>query len=76
MINISRVDNIVFEGSHYYDDKKFDNYILWLEGYNEPLRMTKYKDITSKRDIPVTGNMISYDIDGNRLKNVKILYKI
>lgn len=74
MINISRVNNIVFEGSHYHDDKKFDNYILWLDGYDEPLRMTKFKDITSKRDIPVVGNMISYDIDGDRLKSVKILY--
>ena len=76
MINISRVDDIVFEGSHYYDDKKFDNYILWLEGYDEPLRMTKFKDITSKRDIPVVGNMISYDIDEDRLKSVKILYHV
>lgn len=76
MINISRVDDIVFEGSHYYDDKKFDNYILWLDGYNEPLRMTKFKDITSRKDIPVVGNMISYEIDGNRIKGVRILYNV
>jgi len=75
MPNIFRIDNIAFEGTHFYEDKKFENYIVWLDGFDEPFRMTKCMSITNrKRDIPVTDNLISCEIIGDRLKSVKILY--
>ena len=77
MVNISRVDNIAFESTHFYDDKKFNNYIVWLEGDDAPYRMTKCMNIiNAKRDIPKNGDHISYTLDGYRLKNVNILYNV
>lgn len=70
---ISTVIDINLEGFHFHEDKKFNNYIVWLDDYDEPLRMTKCMATANKRDIPEKGNVISYTLDGYRLKNVKCL---
>lgn len=77
MPHLARISHIAFENTHYYDDKKFNNYIVWLENFDQPFRMTKCMEIINrKRDIPAIGNIITYEIDGDRLKSVKILRDI
>ena len=71
---VETVKDIYSTGTNEYQRVWFEHFIVYLEGYAEPFRMSKkmVKDIDY---IPRVGDKITCFMEEGRLKNVKILFE-
>ena len=68
-----KVESIFFTEEYQYKGKDIHRFIVTLENHNEPYTM----DRTSNNQTRITsGDLIYCKIDGNKLKDVKILYEV
>lgn len=69
--HIETVTAINYLSTHGYNGILFDNYVVELEGHDEPYWMTK--KVVEYNFIPEVNDRISCLIEEGRLKHVKIL---
>jgi hypothetical protein len=69
---VETVREIYSTGVNRFNNTNFEHYIVYLEGYDEPFKMTK--KVNNEYDfIPRVGDKINFEFDENRLKHVKLL---
>ena len=74
-MKIEIISKVYLEGDHWYDDTRFYDYIVELDGHDNPYKMTK---VYEPRKYPHVeeGDKITCLINEDRLKNVKVLREI
>lgn len=72
---VETVTEIYTTGVHNFKGTMFENFIVYLEGYEEPFKMTK-KMVKEYDFIPRAGDKITCEFDEGRLKQVKLLNEI
>jgi hypothetical protein len=69
---VETVREVYCTGTNEYQRVWFEHYIVYLEGHDEPYKMTK-KMIKDVDFVPRVGDKITCVIDEGRLKQVKLL---
>ncbi len=72
---VETVTEIYCTGANKYQGVLFDHYIVYLEGHEEPYRMTK-KALKDNDFVPRVNDKITCEIDEGRLRHVKLLIEL
>jgi hypothetical protein len=74
-MKIETIKTAYFFSEHVYNEVTFVNYVVELEGHDTPYKLCKFKD---NKQFPHVkeGDKITCEIEGDKLKNVKVLTEI
>ena len=74
-MKIEIVSKVYLEGSHWYENTRFIDYIIELDGHDNLYKMTKLYEPLKYPHVE-EGDKITCLINEDRLKNVKVLREI
>lgn len=74
-MKIETIKTAYFFSEHVYNEVTFVNYIVELVGYDTPYKLCKFKDDKLFPHVK-EGDKITCEIEGDKLKNVKVLTEI
>jgi hypothetical protein len=74
-MKIETIKTAYFFSEHVYNEVTFVNYIVELEGHDTPYKLCKFKDNKLFPHVK-EHDKITCEIEGDKLKNVKVLTEI